>query len=352
MRLVSPLLKHVVYPGLSRSGYLRRLLPSAPAVVTYHGVLPQAYEVRDAALDGHLVVASNFLLQINLLKKNYNVISPEQFLQWCEGKLELPPRSVLLTCDDGLRNTLTDMLPIIADAGVCFLFFVTGASAQETSSMLWYEQMFLWLKAASVERISPVYESWYLRQTLQLNALWAELIKRFSGMAWPARQTALEDLRTRLGISKGLASEYSENEVLNRRFFMLNRQELKQLRRAGMTIGAHTMSHPMLSQMSQEDALQEISQSRSALENALDENVWGLAFPFGTRDAVSCREEELARGAGFSCAFMNVEDSSTKSKYMSPRIHVSLTMSLAELDAHVSGFHSAIRKLASAAVPA
>ena len=352
MRLVSPLLKHVIYPGLSRSGYLRRLAPSAPAVVTYHGVLPQGYEVRGAALDGHLVTAKAFLQQINLLKENYTLISPGQFLCWCEGELDLPPRSVLLTCDDGLRNTLTDMLPILADAGVPFLFFVTGASAEGLSSMLWYEQLFLWLRAASAERISSLCESWYPRRMLHLNTLWVELIKRLSAMAWPLRQTALEDLRTRLGISKDWASEYSDNEALHRRFFMLNRKELMQLHRAGMTIGAHTMSHPMLSQMTRDDALEEISQSRRALEIALNEKVWGLAYPFGTRDAVSGREEELARGAGFSCAFMNVEDSATESNFMFPRIHVSLTMSLAELDAHVSGFHSSIRKLASAAVPA
>src|SRR6266513_5422022 len=113
MRLVSPLLKHVVYPGLSRLGYLRRLATPAPSVVTYHGVLPREYQVRDVALDGHLVTAKAFTEQILLLKKNYNIISPEQFLQWCEGQLDLPRRSVLLTCDDGLLNAMTDMLPIV-----------------------------------------------------------------------------------------------------------------------------------------------------------------------------------------------------------------------------------------------
>jgi peptidoglycan/xylan/chitin deacetylase (PgdA/CDA1 family) len=352
MRLVSPILKRVVYPSLSRCGYLRRLLPSAPAVVTYHGILPQGYELRDAALDGHLVAANSFARQINLLKKNYNLISPEQFLRWCEGELELPPRSVLLTCDDGLRNTLTDMLPIIADAGVSFLFLVNGASVEEASSMLWYEQMFLWLKTTSPQNISSLCESGCSKQMLQLNTLWFALIKRLSALAWHSRNTALADLRTRLGISKDWAAEYSENEALSRRFSMLNRQELKQLRQAGMTIGAHTMSHPMLSHMSREDALEELARSRSVLEDALHEKVWSLAYPFGACDAVSCREEELARGAGFSCAFMNVEDSSADSKHMFPRIHVSLTTSAAELDAHVSGFHSAIRKLATSAVPA
>ena len=352
MRLVSPLLKHVVYPGLSRSGYLRRLAPSAPAVVTYHGVLPRGYEVQDGALDGHLVTARAFVQQINLLKKNYTVITPGQFLRWCEGETNLPPRAVLLTCDDGLRNTLTDMLPIIADTGIPFLFFVTGAAAEQASSMLWYEQVFLWLKAARAERLSSLCKSWYPAQRSRLPALWFELLKRFSAIEWPARRTALDDLRTRLGISKDWASEYSENEALNRRFFMLNRAELKELRRAGIAIGAHTMSHPMLSLMSQENAFREIADSRSILENTLGETVLALAYPFGNRAAVSPREEKLARNAGFKCAFMNVEDASAEGTMSIPRIHVSLDMSAAELDAHVSGFHTAIRKLASAAVPA
>ena len=113
MRLISPLLKHVVYPGLSRSGYLRRLTNAGPAVVTYHGVLPRGYALHDPVLHDHLVSTDAFIRQMRLLKSRYNVISPEQFLLWAEGQVELPPRSVLLTCDDGLGNNLSDMLPIL-----------------------------------------------------------------------------------------------------------------------------------------------------------------------------------------------------------------------------------------------
>jgi len=247
---------------------------------------------------------------------------------------------------------LTDMLPIIADTGVPFLFFVTGVSAEEASSMLWYEQVFLWLKAARAERLSSLCKSWYPAQRLRLPALWVDVLKRFAALEWPARRTALEDLRTRLGISKDWEAEYSENQALNRRFFMLNRAELNEVRRAGMVIGAHTMSHPMLSLMSQENAFEEIVKSRSILKNAVGEPVWALAYPFGNRAAVSPRDAKLARDAGFKCAFMNVEDVSPEGTMALPRIHVSLEMSVAELDAHVSGFHTAIRKLASAAVPA
>ena len=93
---------------------------------------------------------------------------------------------------------------------------------------------------------------------------------------------------------------------------MLNVTELKELQRSGATIGAHSISHPMLSQMAEGDAFEEISGSRSRLEAALGAPVLAFALPFGNSQAVSGREPELAKRAGFRCAFMNVEDISAE----------------------------------------
>ena len=345
MRIVSPLLKRVVYPGLSRSGYLRRSASGGPAVVTYHGILPSGYEVRDPVLDGHLVTAEAFAAQVRLLKAKYNVISPEEFLQWREGELRLPPRAVLLTCDDGLLNTVTDMLRLVREFDVPFLFFVTGGSLAKQSSMLWYERLFLWLLEAG-QKISLL-APWGVcgaQGRDQKRALWREMIRRLSAFEAGARDHILEDMRTQLGISADFESEYSQNQAARRRFFMLNLAELRDLKDAGMTIGAHTLSHPMLSQMPKEIALQEVSQSRADLEAALGEPVWALAYPFGNSEAVSAREPELAQQAGFRCAFMNVEDGIGGGWFAFPRIHVSSATTPAELEAHVSGFYRSMRE--------
>jgi hypothetical protein len=149
LRFVSPILKHIVFPALSRTGYLRYTAGAGPAVVTYHGVFPAGYEVRNPALDGNLVHADSLRRQLHLLKKRYHVITPEDFLHWSKEKLSLPPRSILLTCDDALRNTLTEMVPILQELGLSCLFFATGASADETPSMLFYEELYLMLLDAS-----------------------------------------------------------------------------------------------------------------------------------------------------------------------------------------------------------
>ena len=347
MRIISPLLKHVVYPGLSRSGYLRRSARGGPVVLTYHGILPQGYAAHDSALDGHLITADAFRRQLRLLKSKYNVISPEQFLQWCDGELELPPRAVLLTCDDGLLNTLTDMLPIVRELEVPFLIFVTGASLSDQSSILWYEELYLWFIEAGEKfslRVPWVAEVCHVQGRAQILLLWQELIRKLSALDAGARSQGLQEVRTQLGISHGWESEYAQNEAQRRRFFMLNVTELRELANAGMTIGAHTLTHPMLSQMPEHLAFQEISQSRAQLGQLLGSEVWALAFPFGGPDAVSVREPELARRAGFKCAFVNIESNTCDNRFGFPRIHVSAGMNLAEFEAHVSGFYRSIRE--------
>src|SRR5579863_5015098 len=152
MKIVSPFLKKVLYPSLSAAGVFRRSCPPGLAVVTYHGVLPSGYEPVDAAFDGNLISAETLRSQLCLLKKSFHLISPDQALAWRKGDFELPPRALLFTCDDGLLNTLTEMLPVLLQEEVQCLFFVTGASAGETRCTLWYEDLFLLLLEAPAGR--------------------------------------------------------------------------------------------------------------------------------------------------------------------------------------------------------
>ena len=75
MRLVSPLLKNVVYPTLSKIDYLHHYAERAQlSVVTYHGVLPPGYKVSDVQLDGSWVTPDLFRRQLRLLRSRYNVV--------------------------------------------------------------------------------------------------------------------------------------------------------------------------------------------------------------------------------------------------------------------------------------
>jgi len=349
MKVVSPLLKHAVFPGLAKLGYLGSRDGGSPAILTYHGIMPAGYKMMDPDLDGSLVTAESFRRQIRLLKKRYNVISPEQFLGWIESRQELPPRAVLLTCDDDLRNTLTEMVPVLQEYGLSCLFFVTGASLGEVSSMLWYEQLYLMFLATSkkvvnLDNVRPGSRDRAMTQE-QKRALWWDLVKHFSKYEADARQDMIEEVRRQLALPDDWGVHLL-SDPLRRRFLMLNVTELRALVAAGMGVGAHTLTHPVLSQISSEEAWSEISESRCKLEQVIGKPVWALAYPFGDSACVGHREEEMAERAGFRCAFLNVGGGlgAPMPRFALPRVHVSGAMNLGEFEAHVSGFYRSLRQ--------
>jgi len=346
MRIVSPLLKKVLYPSMSAAGLFQRTSAAGLAIVTYHGVLPDGYE-RDPDLDGSLLGSNELHRQLRFLKAHYEIISPDDLLAWRRNGKGLPKRAVLLTCDDGLVNCLTRMLSVLQQEQVKCLFFVTGASAGGSRTMLWYEQLlvlFLRAKSGSVELVrSGLKIRGKLETREERKSAWWGVVKRLSQLNPNQREVILCDLAERL--------EYKDSAIAGRqqlfeRFGLLDVVELRALASAGMTIGAHTMSHPYLPQVPAEIAFAEIRESREKLESALGAPVWAFAYPFGDAESVTEQIIAMPKEAGFEAAFLNYGGGlgADLPEFALPRIHVTAEMSQAELDAHVSGFYGRMQR--------
>lgn len=350
MKIVSPFLKRVVYPSLSTGNVFRRTAPRGLAVVTYHGVLPREYEPIDPALDGNLISAEMLRRQLRLLQAHYSVITPEDVLAWREGQRELPPRAVLLTCDDGLLNNLTEMLPVLREEEAKCLFFVTGASSSETRGMLWYEELFLLYLRAPAGHFEISHEGVSLFGDLQSKeerrALWWSSVHKLSRLSQETRTSFLSALRAQLGLDAAHCLDRAD--PVARRFALMTASELRPLACAGMAIGAHTLSHPILSQSPPELARYEIAECRTQLESALQQPVWAFAYPFGDAQSVSPQVLAIPEQAGYHAAFLNFGGGlgADLPPFALPRVHVTAEMSLPEFEAHVSGFHAWLQRRA------
>lgn len=317
--------------------------------MTYHGVFPSGYEVQGPALDGNLVYAESFKRQLQLLKKRYHIISPDDFLHWVEGENSLPPRSVLLTCDDALQNTLTEMVPILQDLDLSCLFFATGASVEPSPSMLWYEELYLMLSDGTEPIDLNIPEAQIVIRKSAANekhSCWWNLVEQLSSFDRQVRRGFLDQIRSQLKLPGEWKEKFVRNATLASRFLTLDLAGLRKLRSSGMAVGAHSLSHPVLAKASEVLARQEISESRSALEDALGEQIWAFGYPFGNAATVTRREISLAERAGFRCAFMNVGGGfgAKFDRFAVPRVHVAADMSLSEFDAHIAGFYRSLRE--------
>lgn len=339
----------MVYPTLGNVGYFHFHPTAAVNVITYHGVLPEGYNSEDAFLDNTLIRVDAFRSQLRLLKEHYNVISPEQFLRWLREREALPERAVVLTCDDGLLNHLTSMLPVLLEEQLQCLFFVTGASLSETPAMLWYTELYLMLMEAR-ENADPIALKGTAIPRLSSDAgqrrtVWLGLMKTLSQMDAEGRRDFIAQTVSRLGLHSSWKRRYLDDPALRSRFQLLRLAELKQLADAGMTLGAHTLSHPALSELSSDLARAEIAECRRALESSLGRPVWAIAYPFGDPASVGAREYRLAEEAGYECGFVNVGGGlkSQSPRFALSRIHVTAEMSLEVYEAYISGFHEALR---------
>ena len=72
-----------------------------------------------------------------------------------------------------------------------------------------------------------------------------------------------------------------------------------------VSIGAHTLSHPILAKCQATSAAHQIAESKSLLERRLGRPVGHLAYPFGDPSAVGVRECQLARQAGYATAVIS-----------------------------------------------
>jgi peptidoglycan/xylan/chitin deacetylase (PgdA/CDA1 family) len=365
MRLVSPLLKRVVYPTAQRIGWFNRIMPSAGyGVVNYHGVVPNDHIPRDHTdaepfLDGNLVQPEVFRKQLRFLKAHYCVIHPEEFREWIEHGKPLPERAVLITCDDGLLNTLTDMLPILQGEDVSCLFFVTAASCGDAPGMLWYEELYQMMRAESISdddlqlpREEVAAEDSAGRNAPEnFQARWWSVVRRASRLDTGSRADWMQRLRSqgqaRNSVNYPAAGKSPVGKTFSeKRWRLLNVSELRRLADAGMSIGAHTISHPILSLCNEAEARREIQEGKTLLARILGREVWAFAYPFGNPATMGEREVSLARDAGFACGFLNVEHwDGLRSDFLAlPRTHVSMSTTLPEFAAHLSGLHARLQR--------
>ena len=104
---------------------------------------------------------------------------------------------------------------------------------------------------------------------------------------------------------------------------MMESDEVRALHRAGMEIGGHTQSHPILARLGSDEADREIRTGKAALESLLGTRVAHFAYPNGKPGTDYLpRDVTAAKAAGFTSALTTVWASATRTAdpFQIPRV--------------------------------
>jgi len=111
----------------------------------------------------------------------------------------------------------------------------------------------------------------------------------------------------------------TENGLGRIPFPMMNWNQIAQLSDAGMEIGSHTLTHPNLNELGEEDARKEIRNSKTCIEEKLGAPVHGFCYPRGRFTEALTRFVEDA-GYDYACTTQSGHAVPGLNPFLLPRI--------------------------------
>lgn len=206
-------------------------------------------------------------------------------------------RFALISFDDGYRDNFEVALPVLQSHGVTAAFFITTGFLDQRT-MAWWDEV-AWMVRSSNQRglthstncllANLVFDEPHREQAIRI------LLRACYELDGAARCEFLNELAEATG--SGRAPHELSSDT------WLTWDMVRQLRSAGMSIGAHTVTHPVLARLSREEQLYELTESRLRLEAELGEAVTTLSYPVGRRDSFNQDSRAALTAAGFDWAF-------------------------------------------------
>jgi peptidoglycan/xylan/chitin deacetylase (PgdA/CDA1 family) len=279
-RLAAPLTR-----GLGAGLMFHHVRPWAANPATPAGYAPNAIlEITPAFLDETLGL---------LQDRGFEIIPIDE----APDRLAAPrkPPFAVLTFDDGYRDLLSHALPVLRRRKAPFTVFVTPGFADGLAPLWWRDlEDVVGRRSAVIARLGDAEVAFTTETAAQKTAAYRTILSALSAANWPilateiARQAELSSLDRRATPTR-LCMDWAELRALAEEPLC--------------TIGAHTMTHPMLARLDAIEARNEMIESRRRLEYELQRDVRHFAYPVGGPQAAGTREFALAGVLGFRTAW-------------------------------------------------
>lgn len=237
--------------------------------------------------------AEAFDAQVRFLKLHFDIINPNELPAVVASHTG---RHVCITFDDGYLDNFEIAFPILKSHGVRATFFVT-TSFLDRRSLAWWDEI-AWMVRSSPRRQLG------LRQWVPAPIEFSEpdreqavrtLLRMFKSLPSDRTCAFLEDLAIASGTGRFNTAESTSP--------WMTWHMLREMQAAGMTIGGHTVNHPILANMDRAGQWCEIAECGQRLKAELGEPMRYFSYPVGNSNAFNSITRNCLREAGVQFAF-------------------------------------------------
>jgi len=241
----------------------------------------------------------------------------------------LPANAVALTFDDGYVDNLIAGKPRLAAADIPATVFLATGYLDRSEAFWWDELASLILLGNGPQSFEVVIRGEALEVDFgtdpparENGTTRAESLVRRRAALWMLRQALrpLEEEERRLTMVnlRSIFGERNDRAGLGR---AMTSDEVRTIASDGLvSIGAHTVTHPVLARLGTAACEREIAESKRACEAVIGAPVTAFAYPYDFD--VKAREAVKAAGFTFACAAQGGAAKATSDIFALPRLYV------------------------------
>jgi peptidoglycan/xylan/chitin deacetylase (PgdA/CDA1 family) len=238
-----------------------------------------------------------FARQMEYLSENWMPLSLQEAVQRL-GHNDLPERTVAVTFDDGYRDNFLYAYPILQRYGIAATIFL-ASGAIGSNRMIWHDRVFRAFrktKVSMLEDVPGIEKRFPVRTVEEKRFAQARVLQLLWELTDEVRLDRINRLEERLSVE---GEERSAG-------LMLHWGEVLAMSEGNISFGSHTISHPILSNISECRLREEIVESKKVIESKIKGPVTGFAYPVGRKQDFNDQVKAIVREAGYQCAVTTI----------------------------------------------
>jgi peptidoglycan/xylan/chitin deacetylase (PgdA/CDA1 family) len=272
-----------------------------PFIVGYHRVVEDFAQAAQDSIPATLISRAMLERQIEWIGRRFEIVSLDDIESRLNGGGRRRRPAAAITFDDGYADVYEQAFPLLKARGIPAAVFVVSDLIGTMTPPL-FDRMHHLLARAWTRWPDPI---WRLAPLVADRGL--DLLRASGGDPAPSEpQLVLRILLETLPqsslerLAADLVAEVGWDEEVVARHRPLTWEMLREMRSAGITIGSHSRTHPLLTLEDRDRVRAETAGSRRDLEARLDAPVRHFSYPNGWFDGRTLGEVEAA---GYRCAY-------------------------------------------------
>lgn len=309
---------------LLRWGGAHRTLPDVEhraAILCFHGVTARR---PDPGVESDCLDVREFRKLLHVLRSSFHVIPLAELVQAVQERRSPPPRSIVLTFDDGYANNCDVAAEELARLRFPWSAFLPAALI-ENRRRQWVDDVRILIHRGGRERLSFDWGDEPIAIDLTTHQRRAEAVTRMHQLC---RYLPEAERARRL---EAFYACFSADRIESLRtaypsFEPMTWDQARQLKSAGVDVGSHALNHIALGPQPPDVIRHEVFAARDLLQARLGDHSPHFSYPYGREEAVSDETEAVLNEAGYTCGLtleQDVVECNSSHRMRLPRLIVS-----------------------------